>query len=400
MGAGKDPCVRQFRRPRDGRERSKQRSHDVALVIGDLRGGGTQRVLTRLANDWATRGLRVCVVTLAENAGDKYALHPAVDRVALNSVGASRSKIVALISNARRLFRLRRALRLANAPVIVSFLTAANVLTVLAAAGLASRVVVSERNDPEKQRLRWPWPLLRRWSYPHAQVVTANTRGALEWLRGFVPASRLLLVPNPVSRPPVAVCHGDREKVILTIGRLSHQKAQDVLLKAYAKAIANAPEWRLTIVGDGPEKPQLHELASLLGIADRVHWIEWTDDVDSLYRSCGIFALPSRYEGTPNTLLEAMSHGLPVIVTNASPGPLEYVLDGATGLVVLPDDVDQLANALMRLAASEELRRGLGASARSTIAQFDMCAVEDAWQKVLDISLSRTDTPNTFKQVL
>ena len=113
-----------------------------------------------------------------------------------------------------------------------------------------------------------------------------------------------------------------------------------------------------------------------------------------------MFALPSRYEGTPNTLLEAMSHGLPVIVTNASPGPLEYVLDDATGLVVTPDDVDQLANALMRLATSDELRRGLGASARSTIAQFDMCAVEDAWQEVLDISLSRTDTPNTFKQVL
>ena len=202
-----------------------------------------------------------------------------------------------------------------------------------------------------------------------------------------------------MSRPPVAVCHGDREKVILTIGRLSHQKAQDVLLKAYAKAIANAPEWRLTIVGDGPEKPQLHELASLLGIADRVHWIEWTDDVDSLYRSCGIFVLPSRYEGTPNTLLEAMAHGLPVIVTNASPGPLEYVLDDATGLVVTPDDVDQLANALMRLATSEELRRGLGASARSTIAQFNMESVQDSWAKALDISLARTDTPDTLKQV-
>ena len=269
MRPGKDPCIRQFRRPRDGQEHSEQRTLDVALVIGDLRGGGTQRVLTRLANDWATRGLRVCVITLAESAGDKYKLHPAVDRMALKSVGASRSKIVALISNARRLFRLRRALRLTNAPVIVSFLTATNVLTILASAGLAARVVVSERNDPEKQQLRWPWPLLRRWSYAHAHVVTANTRGALEWLRSFVPDSKLLLVPNPVSQPAVAVCHSDRKKVILNIGRLSHQKAQDILIKAYAEVIENAPDWRLTIVGSGPEKAQLHELASVLGIADR-----------------------------------------------------------------------------------------------------------------------------------
>ena len=397
MRPGKDPCIRQFRRPRDGPERSEQRTHDVALVIGDLRGGGTQRVLTRLANDWATRGLRVCVITLAESAGDKYKLHPAVDRMALKSVGASRSKIVALISNARRLFRLRRALRLTNAPVIVSFLTATNVLTILASAGLAARVVVSERNDPEKQQLRWPWPLLRRWSYAHAHVVTANTRGALEWLRSFVPDSKLLLVPNPVSQPAVAVCHSDRKKVILNIGRLSHQKAQDILIKAYAEVIENAPDWRLTIVGSGPEKAQLHELASVLGIADRVRWIEWTDDVDSLYRSSSIFVLPSRYEGTPNVLLEAMSHGLPAVVTNASPGPLEYVVDDATGLVVSPDDVDQLVNALMRMATSDKLRQRLGASARSKVAQFDMAAVEEAWAEVLDISLSRMNTPETSK---
>ena len=200
-----------------------------------------------------------------------------------------------------------------------------------------------------------------------------------------------------MSQPAAAVCHSNRKKVILNIGRLSHQKAQDILIKAYAEVIENAPDWRLTIVGSGPEKAQLHELASMLGIADRVRWIEWTDDVDSLYRSSSIFVLPSRYEGAPNTLLEAMGHGLPVIVTNASPGPLEYVVDDATGLVVSPDDVDQLVNALMRMATSDKLRQRLGASARSKVAQFDMVAVEEAWAEVLDISLSRMDTPETSK---
>ena len=386
MRPGKDPCIRQLRRPRDGPERSEQRTHDVALVIGDLRGGGTQRVLTRLANDWATRGLRICVITLAGSAGDKYELHPAVNRVALNSVGASRTKIVALISNARRLFRLRRALRLTNAPVIVSFLTATNVLTILAAAGLAARVVVSERNDPEKQQLRWPWPLLRRWSYAYAHVVTANTSGALEWLHSFVPASKLLLVPNPVSQPAVAICQDDQKKVILHIGRLCHQKAQDILLKAYAEVIDNAPDWRLTIVGDGPEKAQLYELASVLGIADRVHWIEWTDDVDSLYLTSSIFVLPSRFEGTPNVLLEAMSHGLPAVVTNASPGPLEYVIDQENGLVVQPGNVDDLARALARLAESHELRNRLGKAAFQKVNQLTGADTQAAWESVLGIS--------------
>lgn len=384
MSVGETACTQGFPRPRSGREKSERRTHDVALVIADLGGGGTQRVLTRLANDWTTRGLRVCVVTLAESAGDKYALHPAVDRVALNAAGVSGAKFIALISNARRLLRLRRALRHADARVIVSFLTTTNILTILAAAGLPARVVVSERNDPERQHLPWPWLLLRRWTYTHAHLVTANTRGALDWLRNFVPASKLLLVPNPLSRTPAPLISGDRNKVILNVGRLSHQKAQDVLLRAYAEVIERAPEWRLTIVGDGPEKPQLHELASVLGIADRVHWIEWTDDVDSLYRSSGIFVLPSRYEGTPNALLEAMSHGLPAIVTDASPGPLDCVVDGDTGLVVKADNVPMLATALTQLIESTALRMRLGTRACNRILAFDDESIDQAWMRVLE----------------
>ena len=357
--------------------------HDVVLVISDLRGGGTQRVLTRLANIWTTKGLRVCVVTLSGSDGDKYALYPAVNRITLNAVGVSRVKITALIFNARRLFRLRQALRLANAPVIISFLTTTNILSILAAIGLPTRVVVSERNDPERQRLPWPWPLLRRWTYAHAHFVTANTRGALDWLRNFVPATKLLLVPNPLGQIPTAVSPDNRNKVILHIGRLSHQKAQDILLEAYARVIEKSPDWRLTIVGNGPKKLQLSELASVLHIADRIHWIEWTDDVNSLYRSSSIFVLPSRYEGTPNALLEAMSNGLPVIVTDASPGPLDWVINRETGLVVKADNVPMLVTALTQLVESTALRICLGERAHKKILEFDEETVNQAWTRVL-----------------
>ncbi len=395
MSTGETACTQKFPRPRGDRGNAERRIHDVVLVISDLGGGGTQRVLTRLANDWTAIGLRVCIVTLSGSDGDRYALHPAVDRVALNAVSISSGKLTALTANARRLFRLRQALRFADAPVVISFLTTTNILTILAAAGLPARVVVSERNDPERQQLPWPWPLLRRWTYAHAHMVTANTHGALHWLRGFVPAPKLLLVRNPLNQTPAPLNRGNRNKVILNVGRLSHQKAQDVLLKAYAEVIEKAPDWRLTIAGDGPKEPQLRELASVLGIADRVRWIKWTDDVDSLYRSSGIFVLPSRYEGMPNALLEAMSHGLPAIVTDASPGPLDCIIDGETGLVVKADNVPMLVTALTRLVESTALRVCLGTEAHKRILEFNDVTADQAWMRTLgELPISATLNSN------
>ena len=142
------------------------------------------------------------------------------------------------------------------------------------------------------------------------------------------------------------------------------------------------------IVGDGPRKRSLCDQASLLDLSDRIEWIGWTSKIDRCYESAGIFVLPSRYEGVPNALLEAMSFGLPSIVTDASPGPLEYIVDGENGLVVPAGDVHYLASAIIRLTESRELRNRLGDSARARIAEFDRNAVEDAWASALDMPLT------------
>ena len=99
-----------------------------------------------------------------------------------------------------RILRLRRALRTTNPAVAVSFVAQTSILTVIAALGLSMRVIVSERNDPHRQSLGPIWDLLRRVVYPWADVVTANSRGALDTLAEFVARDRLLYVPNPLTR--------------------------------------------------------------------------------------------------------------------------------------------------------------------------------------------------------
>ena len=366
----------------------RPRSHDVTLVVSDLRGGGAQRVLSTLASAWATRGLRLCVITFLDKNNDQYALHQKITRISLNLVGPSSSTFSALFSNIRRIYLLRKALRYANARVIVSFIATTNVLTILASMGLGTRVVISERNDPSKQPLDWPWDALRRWSYRHADAVTANSHGALKSLRSFVPRSKLFFVPNPVNPPAVSIHGTTRKRTILNIGRLSCQKGQDILLQAYAQVVAKKTDWSLTIVGDGPRRQNLYDQASSLGLLDRIEWIDWTSEINRYYESAQIFVLPSRYEGMPNVLLEAMSFGLPSVVTDASPGPLELIVDEESGLIVPAENVDRLASAIFRLTESRELRYRLGASARARISEFDPDAVENAWASALGIPLS------------
>ena len=384
------------------------RAHDITLVIDSMGGGGTQRVMLNLIKIWAEQGLRICLITSLGEDSDKYPLPANITRLCetrssmwglLDTVhkryDASTTWIRVFLRIHHAILRmlcviqdirvLRRALRIADSPVVLAFLSFNNVNAILASAGLDIRVVVSERTDPDRQPRSWPWHAMKPWLYRHADAVTANSHGALRSMESYVPKSKLFFVPNPVSFPSAPARNSHREKVILNVGRLTRQKAQDVLLKAYARVAEEAPEWRLLIVGHGPRKDELRAQASSLGLSGRVAWIEWTTEIEKYYERAGIFVLPSRFEGTPNALLEAMSFGLPSIVADSSPGPLEHIVDGENGLVVPVDDEKRLAGAILRLTSSQELRDRLGASARKTIKALNNDDIQDTWSTVLGL---------------
>jgi len=359
------------------------RADEIAFVIEGLGGGGAQHVLTTLANAWAAKGRRVAVITFSAETAEGLVLDPHVRHVVVGGRGESASLLAAAAANLRRILRLRRALRRSRAPVVVPFIGATNVLTVLAAAGLRRRVIVCERNDPARQKLGAPWDRMRRWVYPRAALVTANSRSALETLAGFVPRERLRLLPNPLRTP-----HGDATipvdgPVILSVGRLHPQKGHDVLLAAFAAARDALCGWRLVILGEGPERAALKEQALCLGIADTVDIPGQVADPFPWYRAADMFVLASRYEGTPNALLEAMSCGIVPVVTDAQPGALDLVQNGVSGLVVGADDADGLAAALRLLAGNRALRDRLGAVARGRVAPFEPAAAIAAWERAV-----------------
>ena len=167
-----------------------------------------------------------------------------------------------------------------------------------------------------------------------ADQVTANSHGALTSLARFVAAEKLDFVPNPIAQEQSSESIPFTGPTILNVGQLTPQKGQDVLLDAFARIAEADKEWCLIIVGSGDRHEALCQQAERLGIGERVTFVGQVNNPFPYYRAAEIFALPSRFEGTPNVLLEAMSMSLPCIVSDASSGPLEYVEDGETGLVV------------------------------------------------------------------
>ena len=277
---------------------------------------------------------------------------------------------------------LRRIIERIGPDTVLSLLGATNIMTVSASVGLSHRTVISERNDPSRQRLEAPWEQLRPILYADADAVSANSHGALASMRAYCPDEKLCHVPNPLM-PAGGTADSTRANAILFLARLVPQKAPDVLLEAFARVVRTARDWTLHLAGDGPLADDLRARARTLGQGDRVVFHGVVADPAPLLARCRIFVLPSRFEGTPNALLEAMAHRLPCIVSDASPGPLRLIDHAKTGVVVETGSVSALAAAMEMLCRDERLRCELGNAAFERVREFGLDRVGPAWDRIL-----------------
>jgi glycosyltransferase involved in cell wall biosynthesis len=166
--------------------------------------------------------------------------------------------------------------------------------------------------------------------------------------------------------------------VVLGVGRLVPVKGFDVLVRA----VARLPETHLVLVGDGPERAALLHLAEELGIADRVTVARWTDTVSGWLSGFDVLAMPSRFEGLPLVLLEAMLAERAVVATDVGSIP-DALRQGETGLVVPVDDDVALAEALVQLRNDPGLRQRLGHAAGALARErFTLTAMTRAYEAI------------------
>jgi glycosyltransferase involved in cell wall biosynthesis len=229
----------------------------------------------------------------------------------------------------------------------------------------------------------WPTKTLKMRAYASidkfalrsfSRVVAVSVAVAQELVRSGVPLDKVKLIENGVD--PAAFRNGtDRVRtelnlrhlpVIGYIGRLAAEKGLDVLFSSIPGIVQRCPEVQVILAGDGPIRNQLTQSAQKLGIGSHVRFLGVRSDMADLYRAIDVLVLPSRDEGLPMTVLEALAAGKAVVASSVGQIP-QVIRHGETGLLVQAGSREQLADAILELLGSPQLRKKLGSQGRQLI---------------------------------
>jgi glycosyltransferase involved in cell wall biosynthesis len=346
----------------------------VALVVGQLHTGGAERQLYELATRLDPERFEPLVVCLSE-VSEPWAGRLRARGVEVEVLRRARSRDMGRVLSLARLLRGRRV-ALAH-----SFLLAANAYTWAATrlGGGIPYIASSRTCIPPVDR--WSWRVHRR-AFRRARAVIVNARGVGEFTRHLygLRAELLRVIPNGVALEAFAGAAGrgavlraqwgvaDGAAVIGTLGRLSPEKNLAVFLRmaALLRPRRAGDGWRCVVVGEGPARPGLEDLAASLGLGGRVIFAGEQDDVAAALAAMDLFVMTSDTEGMPNAVLEAMAAGLPVVATRVGGTP-EVVVPGETGYLLPRRDAEGMAGRVAALLDDPGERRRLGEAGRERV---------------------------------
>jgi glycosyltransferase involved in cell wall biosynthesis len=288
-------------------------------------------------------------------------------------------------------------------PAFVSILIGKQVLrkpviVKTASSGMTSDINQLKRVPLGNYQLRY---LLRNMPY----LVAVSKVGGKEFKDMGFPESQIEYIPNGVALPPEEKTTYGQVKKVITVARLSREKGIDILIRAWPTVVQQEKDLKLIILGNGPLEEELKTLCKALGVAESVEFGGMVQDPKERLRDADLFVLPSRAEGLSNALLEAMSHGLPCIATNVG-GNVELFggdnhnkimfgefMTGRNGLLVNPDDVEALSEAMVYFIRNRVEREEMGNQGRVHIGKnYSIDLIVDKYIALYQRALSRSSS--------
>ncbi|PCH55669.1 MAG: group 1 glycosyl transferase [Legionellales bacterium] len=360
----------------------------IICIISSLHSGGAERVLSELANHWVASKHRVSIITFDNiDAEPFYPLDPKINLIQLVQ---NNSDPINFIMRVRRILKrivcLRNTIKARNPDVILSFMDVTNINTLLAAIGLKVPVIVSERIHPAYSFMPKLYCILRIITYCFANVVVVQTKDMAAYFPKFI-RHNIKVIPNYIkSHADISDKINNTSDVrnIIAIGRLCNQKGFDLLIQAFANIADNYPYIILTIYGTGSAREQLLLLIADLGLATRVFLPGTIQDIHNALLKADLFIFPSRYEGFPNALGEAMSVGLPVIASDCV-GNVELVQDKHNGRLFPVGDIPKLASIMLELLEDPMQRIALVINAKKVVATYSRERILKLWDAIICI---------------
>jgi glycosyltransferase involved in cell wall biosynthesis len=332
----------------------------VAFLAGTLGRGGAERQLLYMLKALSKEGIDTRVLCLTQ--GEAFERDILYLGLRVECVGQSRNRLV-------RLGRLIQDLRKTPVDILQSTHFFTNMYAAMAGRAVGIPTIGAIRGDLMhaidangnlgQLHLRWP----------HHLIANSASAASNAVQRGIDP-KRVDFVRNAVALGPERVkeTSDGRKLNIIFAGRLVPLKRPEVFLKLASKLLADVPHQSLNfqVVGDGPIKEPMMILAEELRLSpDNVEFLGEVSDMENIYQRADILVLTSEHEGTPNVILEAMSHGVAVVATRV--GGVPDIVPSECGILVEPDDLNGLFDSVSSLIFDDDLRERTGSNAREYV---------------------------------
>ncbi|MCU0549922.1 MAG: glycosyltransferase [Leptolyngbya sp. Prado105] len=364
---------------------------DLAIFVHSLFGGGAERAMLNLARGFSQRGLTVDLVLLRKEGAYLDLLPSEIKIVDLG--GGKLWQCLPALAN---------YLRQNRPPVLLSTLDDTNLAAIWMRqlTGGKTRLIVNVQNTLSQEAQRSTslktrlMPLFTRWFFEWADAVVPVSEGVGEDLRQIgVRGDLIQVIHNPVVTPDLleraqtSIEHpwfASEIPVLMSVGRLAHQKNYPLLLEAFAKVRQSRPV-RLMILGEGEARTALEAQIERLGIEEDVLLPGFVSNPYAYLRQADLFVLSSWFEGLPTVLIEAMAVGTPVVATNCPSGPDEILAGGKYGVLVEVGNLEQLAQAIEQTLA----RPISSAILQERAAYYSLEQSLDRYAKVLNLPPSK-----------
>ena len=337
--------------------------------------GGAERVISILANELIKENDVSILLNTKENKA--YDLNEKIKLLELDKKYIS----IALFRNLKRIWTSAKILKKEQPDIIISFLPMPSYRILLLRKLIKVPIIVSDRNDPNKEYKSFISNFLMKRLYPKADGFVFQTEEQKKFFDKNI-QDKSIIIYNPIKDEFLNTNKAaQKEDTIISVGRLVEQKNQKMLIEAFSKIAKEYSNYKLKIFGTGPLELSLKKQIENLNLSDRILLCGVCDDIKTELEKAKIFVLSSDYEGMPNALIEAMAVGLPVISTDCPcGGPKELIENKKNGLLIEVGNVERLAKKMKYLIENQEEAALMGKNAEEIKEKLNSINILKQWK--------------------
>lgn len=362
---------------------NKSYDRKLAFYIGSLNKGGAERVFVNLAEYFLNQDYSVLMVTQYKKE-DEYTLNQGIKRV-ISDITPQETTKSRIVNFYRRMRRLRRIWKTEQPDLVLSCVGKNNFMTVVTTMFTKTKPVVSVVGEAREEYPNLIMKILADILFPYASGVILQTERSKSFFSKRVGKTSVIL-PNSLN--PLFIrerFRGEREKRIVSVGRLDANKNHEMIIRAFSSLAKLYPEYTLTIYGEGELHGYLQDLIDSLGLAEKVFLPGIIPNVADNIEKAALFILASYSEGISNALIEAMALGLPVIATDVpSGGTVELITHRVNGWIIPPGDQNALEEAVNAILSDGGLADSLGNEAAKIQKRLAPDKVNEEWKQYFE----------------